>query len=70
MFRHSLRILPCRVQPSGVQVSDHISRTIDDSLPNQGDTLKTDLVIPGTKIYSDATWKTKKVPEMAAATTT
>ena len=28
----------------------------------QGHTLKTDLIIKGSKIYSDAAWKTKKVP--------
>jgi hypothetical protein len=73
---HSLQV---HVQPqiSSLQVSarplqgsDGARRTPDNSLPSQGDTLKTDVMIHGTKIYSDATWKTKKTPGRAGTTST
>jgi hypothetical protein len=51
----SLQDLSCEMQ-----LSDYAHRTTVDILPDHGDTLKSDLLIPGTKIYSDATWKTKK----------
>jgi hypothetical protein len=37
-------------------------------LPLHGQTLKTDLMIKGTKVFSDAAWKTKKAPELSSVT--
>jgi hypothetical protein len=37
-------------------------------LPLHGRTLKTDLMIKGTKVFSDAAWKTKKAPELSSVT--
>jgi hypothetical protein len=59
----SLQDLSCEMQ-----LSDYAHRTTVDILPDHGDTLKSDLLIPGTKIYSDATWKTKKAPGRADIT--
>jgi hypothetical protein len=39
-------------------------------LPENGGTLKTDLLIKSSKIFTDAAWKTKKVPEMNSAIAT
>jgi hypothetical protein len=41
-----------------VQVQEHM-HTI---FPEQGETIKTDLQVTGSKIFTDATWKTKKTP--------
>jgi hypothetical protein len=41
-------------------------RQSSNNLPSQGNTLRSDLLITGTKIFSDAAWKTKKVPGMAS----
>jgi hypothetical protein len=39
-------------------------------IPPQGHTLKSDLLISGSKFFSDAAWKTKKAPDMTSVTTT
>lgn len=38
------------------------------TIPAQGETLKSDLVIAGAKVYSDASWKCKKIPGGIGAT--
>lgn len=49
---------------NAVQVSLHNNFRADDNQGNliQGETLKTDLHIAGTKIYTDAAWKIKNIP--------
>jgi hypothetical protein len=41
-----------------------------NQLPPQGHTIKTDLKITGSKLYTDAAWKTKKAPGLASVTAT
>lgn len=41
-----------------------------NQVPQHGQTLKSDLLISGSKIFSDAAWKTNKVPGMASGTAT
>jgi hypothetical protein len=36
----------------------------------QGETIKSDMLLTGNKIYSDAAWKAKKAPNSAGRTTT
>jgi hypothetical protein len=55
-----------------VQVSLHNNlRTKDDQDKiMQGETLKTDLHIAGSKIYTDAAWKSKNIPGSQGAIST
>jgi hypothetical protein len=55
-----------------LKVMDDAQRRLDNNLPSHGDTLRTDMhmLITGTKIFSDAAWKTKKAPGMGDAART
>jgi hypothetical protein len=48
---------------SSMQVHDHPNRP-EVPLPKYGEMLKSDKMIKGSKIYTDAAWKTRKVPGM------
>jgi hypothetical protein len=60
-------VYPLQVQRSD-QRQDHM--VIHDAMPMQGGTIKSDLLITGPKIFSDAAWKSIKVPGCAASTST
>jgi hypothetical protein len=47
----SLQVQPKSQNPAGTA-----------AFPVQGETLKSDLVIAGAKVYSDASWKCNKIP--------
>jgi hypothetical protein len=48
-------------QPAGTQLERNRERQ-SSSLLAQDSTLKSDLLITGTKVFSDASWQTKKIP--------
>jgi hypothetical protein len=47
-----------------------VQQQTNNDLPIHGDTLRMDLLIPGTKFFSDAAWKTRKATGMASGKTT
>jgi hypothetical protein len=64
------------LQQSSLQVNDDSDAAIPRScnpatqLPAQGETIRSDLLIAGTKFFTDASWKTKKAPGMTGQTRT
>lgn len=52
------------------QAHDELTRDQQIQSTKQGHTLKTDLIIKGSKIFTDAAWKTKKVPGALGITST
>lgn len=52
----------CRYQRHNAGTEDE-DREEERACFKQGETIKSDLLIEGIKIYTDAAWKTKKVPD-------
>jgi hypothetical protein len=53
---------------SNMQEQGEDMQVTGNQLPPQGHTLRTDLMIKGMKVFTDAAWKTKKAPGLPSAT--
>jgi ribonuclease HI len=52
-----------------LQVQPNVQVIASDSLPVPGNTIKSDLAITGTKLYTDVAWKKKRSPGLARVVT-
>jgi hypothetical protein len=57
-----------QITRSNMQEQGEDMQVTGNQLPPQGHTLRTDLMIKGTKVFTDAAWKTKKAPGLPSAT--
>jgi hypothetical protein len=58
---------PLQVKRSDQQLHD---TAVQDAIPMQGSTVKSDLLVTGPKIFSDASWKQTKIPASTISTST
>jgi hypothetical protein len=59
-----------QVSQANFQESNGVTRQVQHMIPKQGETLRTDLQITGTKFFTDASWKIKNVPGSKGAIAT